>query len=184
MDRRGIGPSRNWWVRNASRIQKRAVLDQRISDKVASGCKILSMQRKISKNVKAHGLHGRFHDKGTAKEGVIRHKRGDTLNKNLPAPISHFGAEITLEAMRRVTGATSIQAIQQVVDRGRGGWAVRKVGSERATKIFPSQKQAIAFARDSAKKQGDMLYIHSRDGSVQEKATYGAPGSRTRSFKR
>jgi hypothetical protein len=86
--------------------------------------------------------------------------------------------------MRRVTGATDLQAIQQVVDRGRGGWAVRKVGSERATKVFPSQKKAIAFARDSAKKQGDMLYIHGRDGSVKEKATYGVQGSRGRSFKR
>jgi hypothetical protein len=105
---------------------------------------------------------------GSEFRGVIRHKRGDTLNKNLPNPISNFGADTTLEVMRRVTGATSIQAIQQVVDRGRGGWAVRKVGSERATKVFPSQKKAIAFARDGARKQGDVLYIHSRDGSVRE----------------
>jgi Uncharacterized protein conserved in bacteria (DUF2188) len=102
----------------------------------------------------------------------------------LPTPISRFGAETTLDFMRQATGATSIQAIQQVVDRGRGEWAVRKVGSERATKVFSSQKKAIAFARDHAKKQGDMLYIHGRDGSVREKTTYGVQVSRGRSIKR
>lgn len=118
------------------------------------------------------------------KSGEIRHKRSDTLNRNLPSPISHFRGDTSVEAMRRITGADDLRSIQQVVERGRGDWAVRRVGSERATKVFPSQKEAVVFARGIAKKQGDTLYIHGRDGSVQRKASFRASGSSRKSIKR
>jgi hypothetical protein len=118
------------------------------------------------------------------KSGEIRQKRGDTLNKNLPRPISSFRGDTTVEVMRRITGGSDLRSIQQVVERRRGDWAVRRVGSERATKVFPSQKEAVVFARGIAKKQGDTLYIHGRDGSVQRKASFPAAESSRKLAKR
>jgi hypothetical protein len=130
--------------------------------------------------VKARPLDSRRRD----KSGEIRHKRGDTLNKNLDHPIPHFRGDTTVDVMRRITGANDLRSIQQVVERGRGDWAVRKVGSERATKVFSSQKEAVVFARKIAKKQGDTLYIHGRDGSVQRKASFPASEANRKSVKR
>jgi hypothetical protein len=134
----------------------------------------------IGEDVKARALDSRHRD----KSGEIRHKRGDTINRNLPRPIPHFPGDTSLEVMRRVTGATDLRSIQQVVERGRGDWAVRRVGSERATKVFSSQKEAVVFAREIARKQGDTLYIHGRDGSVQRKATFRVSQVSPKSSKR
>lgn len=130
--------------------------------------------------MKARALDSRHRDKFSG----VRHKRGDTLNKNLARPVVHFRGDTTVEVMRRITGARDLRSIQQVVERGRGDWAVRRVGSERATKVFPSQKEAVVFAREIAKKQGDTLYIHGRDGSVQRKTSFRASGSGRKYVKR
>lgn len=130
--------------------------------------------------MKDRALDSRHRD----KFGVIRQKRGDTLNKNLARHIPQFRGDTTVEIMRRLTGATDLRSIQQVVERGRGDWAVRRVGSERATKVFSSQKEAVVFAREIAKKQGDTLYIHGRDGSVQRKASFRASEAGRKSSKR
>ncbi|MDE2675812.1 MAG: DUF2188 domain-containing protein [Paracoccaceae bacterium] len=61
---------------------------------------------------------------------------------------------------------------QHVVFRG-GKWAVRKTGSERVTKKFNTQKEAIIEARRIAKKQGAELYIHGRDGRIRDRDSYG-----------
>ena len=130
--------------------------------------------------MKARVLDSRHREKA----GEIRQKRGDSLNRNLPHAISHFRGDTTVEVMRRITGASDLRSIQQVVDRGRGDWAVRRVGSERATKVFQSQKEAVTFARKVAKKQGDTLYIHGRNGSVQQKASFRAQEFSSKSIKR
>jgi hypothetical protein len=130
--------------------------------------------------VKSRAVHSRY----VAKTGEIRQKRGDTLNKNLARPMSHFRSDTTVEVMRRITGETDLRSIQQVIERGRGDWAVRRVGSDRATKVFPSQKEAVTFAREIARRQGDTLYIHGRDGSVQRKAIFPSSEPRRKTAKR
>lgn len=55
-----------------------------------------------------------------------------------------------------------------------GGWAVKSAGSKRATKVFSTQKEAIAAARGTAKRQGSELLIHGRDGKIRDKNTYGS----------
>lgn len=59
-----------------------------------------------------------------------------------------------------------------VVPRDRK-WAVRRTGSERATKLFDSQKDAIARGRQIARNEGTELYIHGRDGRIRERDSYG-----------
>ena len=61
---------------------------------------------------------------------------------------------------------------QHVVPSG-GRWAVRSSGATRASKTFGSQEEAIADAREKAKKQKGELYIHGKDGRIRERSSYG-----------
>lgn len=56
---------------------------------------------------------------------------------------------------------------------GSRGWAVRKAGSAKATKVFPTQKAAISSARKSARTQGTELYVHGRDGKIRVRSSFG-----------
>lgn len=61
---------------------------------------------------------------------------------------------------------------QHVVPKD-GGWAVRKQGATKATKIFTNQSEAVQFARGVAKKQSGELFIHKADGTIRERRSYG-----------
>ncbi len=50
--------------------------------------------------MKEPGLDNRHRHKNPPKAGRIQHKRGDTLNKNLPEPIPQFSPNAKLETMR------------------------------------------------------------------------------------
>lgn len=54
-----------------------------------------------------------------------------------------------------------------------GGWAVKRAGSKRATKVFSTQREAIKAGRKIARGQGSELLIHGKDGRIREKNTYG-----------
>jgi hypothetical protein len=62
---------------------------------------------------------------------------------------------------------------QHVVPSTSGGWAVRKTGAERASKVFPTQQDAIKHARQVAKKEKSELYVHKKDGTIRERDSYG-----------
>ena len=61
---------------------------------------------------------------------------------------------------------------QHVVPRN-GKWAIRRSGSDKATKIFDTQKEAIVQGRRIARNQGTELYIHDRDGRIRDRDSYG-----------
>jgi uncharacterized protein YdaT len=61
---------------------------------------------------------------------------------------------------------------QHVVPNQKGGWSVRKSGSSRATRVFDTQKEAIEYAKDLAKKEQSEIYIHRRDGTISDKNSY------------
>ena len=61
---------------------------------------------------------------------------------------------------------------QHVVPRD-GKWAVRRTGSDKLTKKFNTQKEAIREARKIARNQGTELYIHGRDGRIRDRDSYG-----------
>ncbi|HWT11389.1 MAG TPA: DUF2188 domain-containing protein [Allosphingosinicella sp.] len=61
---------------------------------------------------------------------------------------------------------------QHVVSNVRGGWSVRGAGSERATRVFATQAEAISYARDLARRDRGILYLHREDGTVKEKRSY------------
>ena len=61
---------------------------------------------------------------------------------------------------------------QHVVPRG-DKWAVRKTGSDRVTRKFETQREAIDVAREFARNQKTELYIYGRDGRIRERISYG-----------
>lgn len=62
---------------------------------------------------------------------------------------------------------------RHVIPSPKGGWAVRKSGGERATRVFETQREAEKFARDLAKKEHAELYIHRKDGTIRQRDSYG-----------
>jgi hypothetical protein len=52
-------------------------------------------------------------------------------------------------------------------------WAVKGAGSEKNTKIVPTQKEAISIAREIAKNQQSELVIHNKQGKIRDKDSYG-----------
>lgn len=61
---------------------------------------------------------------------------------------------------------------QHVVPRN-GQWAVRRSGSDKVTRIYDTQSEAIRAARDIARNQRTELYIHGRDGLIRERESFG-----------
>ena len=61
---------------------------------------------------------------------------------------------------------------QHVVPNRHGDWAVRKAGADRATRVFATRSDAVAYAREAVKKAGGELYVHAKDGTIRERDTY------------
>jgi len=57
-----------------------------------------------------------------------------------------------------------------------GNWSVRRTGSIRALRTFPTQKEAIACGRTIAHKSHGALVVHAKDGTVVQRKTYDTQG--------
>jgi len=60
-----------------------------------------------------------------------------------------------------------------VVPALKGGWTVRKHGSEQASRRFDRKSEAIEWARGQSKTHGSDLVIHGKDGMIREVHSYG-----------
>ena len=61
---------------------------------------------------------------------------------------------------------------QHVVPRG-GKWAVKGANNQKATRITDTQSAAIKIARDIAIRKKSEVVIHSPDGRIRDKDSYG-----------
>ncbi len=52
-------------------------------------------------------------------------------------------------------------------------WAVKREGSDRASKTFETKEEAEEYAREKARQAGGELTIHGKDGKIQDKESYG-----------
>ena len=52
------------------------------------------------------------------------------------------------------------------------GWAVKKSGAEKASRIFTTREKAIAYGRNLSKSEKTELYIHKSNGMIQYKNSY------------
>ncbi|HHJ0461610.1 DUF2188 domain-containing protein [Legionella pneumophila serogroup 1] len=62
---------------------------------------------------------------------------------------------------------------QHIVKNPSGGWAIKKSGSSKATKIYSTKDEAVEHGITIAKNQKTELYIHGKDGKIQNKNSYG-----------
>lgn len=53
------------------------------------------------------------------------------------------------------------------------GWAVIKSGATRASRSFGSKDAAVKYARTISKNERTELYIHKKDGTIQNRDSYG-----------
>lgn len=54
-----------------------------------------------------------------------------------------------------------------------GKWAIRRTGSDKVTRTFETQAEAVRAGREIARNQRTELYIHGRDGLLRERESFG-----------
>lgn len=64
-------------------------------------------------------------------------------------------------------------ATSQHVIPSNGEWAVKKANSDRVTKVFDKQREAISHAIKIAINQKAEVVIHGKNGKIREKNSYG-----------
>lgn len=60
-----------------------------------------------------------------------------------------------------------------VPSKEKGGWTVKKSGSTRASKSFARKEEAVKYGRELSKREKTELYIHKKDGRIQDRNSYG-----------
>ncbi len=60
-----------------------------------------------------------------------------------------------------------------VPSKDRGRWDVKKSGSTRASKSFDRKEDAVKYGRKLSRKEKTELYIHKKDGRIQDRNSYG-----------
>lgn len=53
------------------------------------------------------------------------------------------------------------------------GWAVKREGSDRSSKVTTTKKEAEKFGRDLGKKDGVEVITQRKDGTIQSKDSFG-----------
>lgn len=53
-----------------------------------------------------------------------------------------------------------------------GGWAVKRAGSDRASSVHDTQRQAIDQAVNQARGEQGQAVIHNRKGQIRDERTY------------
>lgn len=53
------------------------------------------------------------------------------------------------------------------------GWAVKKSGASRASKVFETKVKAIDYGTRLSKSEKTELYIHKQNGMIQNKNSFG-----------
>lgn len=53
------------------------------------------------------------------------------------------------------------------------GWANRRAGSERVSKLFDTKREAQQAGREIAKREATEHVIHKEDGKIGERNSYG-----------
>jgi len=59
------------------------------------------------------------------------------------------------------------------VVHSQGEWKVRREGSLRASRVFETKKAAVDYGRRVGKEKRVELYIHSMDGRISARSSFG-----------
>jgi len=63
---------------------------------------------------------------------------------------------------------------QHVIHSPKGGWSVVRSGAARASKTFPTQQEAIDFAKHLGREQSTEVFVHGRDGTVNSRQDFSS----------
>lgn len=53
------------------------------------------------------------------------------------------------------------------------GWAVKKEGGDRASRVVDTQKEALDIAREQARREKVEVVTHRKDGRIRDSDSYG-----------
>ena len=53
------------------------------------------------------------------------------------------------------------------------GWAVKKGGATRASRVFETKKAAVDYGREVSRRQRSELVLHDREGSIRNADSHG-----------
>lgn len=53
-----------------------------------------------------------------------------------------------------------------------GSWAVKRAGSDRASKIFNTQKEAVNYGQKVAQNKRSELFVHSSSGRIKSRQSF------------
>ena len=60
-----------------------------------------------------------------------------------------------------------------IVPDPKGGWNVKRSGTEKGTLHTDKKQDAIEKGREVSRNQGTEFYIHRKDGKIQQKDSHG-----------
>jgi hypothetical protein len=86
------------------------------------------------------------------------------------------GGELTTkgpDGKIRSKDSVTVASAYHVFKNPESGWSVKKSGSEKAVKVFVKRKEAIEFAKEKSRQERNDLVIHSKDGRIQSKDSFG-----------
>lgn len=63
---------------------------------------------------------------------------------------------------------------QHIVPHSKGGWAIKTIQAEKPSRIFTTKKDAVAHGIEIARKYKTELFIHRKDGRIEDRRSYGA----------
>lgn len=53
------------------------------------------------------------------------------------------------------------------------GWASKDTGNEKASRIFSTKQDAVDWARNHSRREGNELFIHNKDGKISNRDSHG-----------
>ncbi len=53
------------------------------------------------------------------------------------------------------------------------GWASKDTGNEKVSRVFSTKQEAIDWARNHSKIEGNELFIHNKDGKIANRDSHG-----------
>lgn len=74
-----------------------------------------------------------------------------------------------------------IDSYTQAIERGmrsqhvvkiQDGWAVKRASSDKPSKVFVTQREAVSYGRTVASKDHSALFVHGRNGRIRERSFY------------
>lgn len=100
---------------------------------------------------------------------------GLSLSRDAEKMFRGFDARKISATARLVTIIThhSPPSAVHVVPHG-GGWATKRGGNDRATRVFDTQREAVEYGRSQARTRSGDLVMHGPDGRIRERRSYGA----------